>query len=342
MTTTIRAPGTLDYVAAIRLEERLRDLPPDDEYHFDFGSMTWAQPLGMLYVSHAIRSFVAEHRRARITAVNFSEPGNACHGYCAHVGFFKAFGLDFGNQPGAARGSSTYLPITEMSVPDIKAEAFDTGRLVPEFVELKSFELAGVLTQARDGDIRAALGFSVREILRNAVEHSESDRVWFCGQWWPTKQLARIAILDEGIGLRTSLSANPYLHVRDDKDALRFALLPGISGKFFKGSTQNSWDNAGFGLYMTSALARAGGMFVMVSGGRGVDWSGSGRRYFDANLAGTAIEVELPTSAAAGLDERLEAVAKRGEHIEHVCARLLETGGLLSGDSASKLLRGDL
>lgn len=342
MATTITVPSTLNLTSAIKLVETLRSVPGDSEYNFDFLSMGWAEPLGMLYVAHAIREFVSAHRGTNMTASNFSGVGSACHSYCAHMGFFKTFGLSHGNLPGEAKGSSSYVPISEVLVPDLKAEAFDTGQSVQCLVQEKSLDLARVLTQAKQCDIRDALAFSFREILRNAVEHSESDRMWVCAQYWPSKKMATIGILDEGIGLRASLGTNPYLNVKDDKDAIRFALLPGISGKFFAGSKENQWDNAGYGLYMTSSLARAGGSFTIVSGACGLSWGRRSRSYFVANMSGTALEVTLDTSVVTGLDERLDQFVRHGEHIERVCARLLETGGLLSGESASKLLRGDI
>jgi len=249
---------------AIEFTGRITGTPADDEYVFDFGSLTWAEPLGGLYAANALRSFTAERQPSKLRATNYKE--TSCRSYLSHIGFFRAFGLRFGNEPGVARGSSTYLPITRIEIAELHAEAFDTGRSLTDLIQRKADDLVNVLTQRTGGAGREAMVYAFREIIRNVAEHSESPNLWYSAQVWPRNGAATIAMLDKGIGLCESLTHNPHLHVTDDRDAIRFALLPGVSGRAFKGSRVNRYDNAGFGLFMTSALGRIGGGFSIVSG----------------------------------------------------------------------------
>ena len=82
-----------------------------------------------------------------------------------------------------------------------------------------------------------------------------------------------VAILDVGLGVRHGLRNNPDLNITSDRDALHLALLPGISGKMYRGVKRRSndaWQNSGFGLYMTSRICRAGGSFFIASSGAGM------------------------------------------------------------------------
>lgn len=337
--TTIALPKSLNRQGAVEFVRELGKTPEDNEYMFDFGPLSWAEPLGLLYAGGAIRRFLIE--RLNRATFRYSNVGlNDCHGYCAHVGFFRAFFIKYGNEPGAASGSTTYLPITKVVVADLKAEAHDRGEALSDAVHARGVALARVLAQGRSRELEGALAFSFREIIRNAAEHSDSELLWYCGQYWPTRRIATIAILDEGIGLRESLSANPYLNVEDDKDAIRFALLPGISGKFFPKSRLNRWGNAGYGLFMTSQLARRGGSFVMLSGQQGVSFgSGSLKQYFDSDLNGTALSLTLSLDSLGNFDEKLKEITSRGERLEKRIARQVEGEMFLSGEAASKLWR---
>lgn len=69
--------------------------------------------------------------------------------------------------------------------------------------------------------------------MRNVVEHSKLDLIEYCGQYWPSRHMVEVAILDVGNGVRRGLRHNPYLNISSDRDALHLALLPWVSGKRF-------------------------------------------------------------------------------------------------------------
>lgn len=329
-------PPTFDLENAIRFAAQLQALPHSEECQFDFSTMTCAEPLGLLYGAQAIRRFLDARRGdTKFTAVRFHE--NDCHGYCAHVGFFRTLGLDWGKRPGAPPGSSRYIPITELEIAEIHGRALDEGYSAKEYLKRKSQALAQVLTQTKSGDLVEALSYSFREMLWNALEHSEAPKVSYVAQYWPAKGRVTFAVLDEGIGLRASLAPNSGLRIRDDRDAIRYAILPGVSGKAFAGSRINRWDDKGLGLFMTCTLARAAGRFLMVSGTEGLRWDPARKRYFGSDLPGTALEVTLEMEAIRDIDATLEAIRLRGEHLE----QMMRAAGHFSEECASRLLSGD-
>jgi hypothetical protein len=130
-------------------------------------------------------------------------------------------------------------------------------------------------------------------VSSSAVEHSESAEFEYCGQYWPTQERVEVAILDCGIGVHKSLSANPNLKILSDDHALRLALLPGISGKTSAGNKiqeYDHWANSGYGLYLTSRLCAVGGSFFICSDKRGLLRKGDGQdKYYDCSFQGTAL-----------------------------------------------------
>jgi len=328
-------PSSLSLESLIQFCEQLAKLPELDLYEFDFSKLSWTPPFGMLFLSEAIRRYRAERPGARFRALNFDEKG-----YPAYMGFFQAFGLDFGNEPGAAQGSSRYLPLRRLQFSDFEEDAALKGGAPQDAVERHANELANVLSQQTSGPLADTLSYALREILRNSLEHSGAAEVGYCAQYWPSQQKVEIAILDSGVGMLESLSRNPHLEVNSHSDALNHGLLPGVSGSFYEGVRvryDDDWQNSGFGLYMTSRLCGSGGSFLIMSGDAALllkpDKNGLSVPFFQ----GTAIRATLKTHQMAPLARRLEQYRKEGESI----AAGLGKTDRLTASMASRMLSRD-
>ncbi|TDR31968.1 hypothetical protein [Hydromonas duriensis] len=284
-----------------------------DEIVFDFRFLEHIEPFGMAYVSSQISEVYKcqSKRGVRFKAQNYKEKS-----YLAHMGFFKAFGLDFGKSPGQAGGSSSYLPLTIINIEDIKKEAFEKGEAIGNLIEAKSSSLARMLIRADSGELFDTLTYSLREVMRNVVEHSNSSVLEFCAQFWPTKNKVEIVVLDLGVGIKNSLSNNPYLSMSCDRDALQLSLLPGVSGKMYKGVKKNHndvWQNSGFGLYMTSRIARTGGEFFIASGKSGLLLKLGQKINFDlVGFSGTVLRMVINTSSLKDLKSQLKKFKNEG------------------------------
>lgn len=143
-----------------------------------------------------------------------------------------------------------------------------------------------------DSELAAALKYSLTEILRNVVQHSHSRIGGLVSAvFYPTKGIVEITIADIGRGLRPSLH-DAYSEINRDEKALRFALLPHVSGTFRSGDYGNMKDNAGLGLFFVKEIAsRAHGGFFLGSGGALVDVWGNkdgtmGKKYIIAENGG--------------------------------------------------------
>lgn len=287
-----RAPSSLDLSTALAFAQEISSAPDADEYVLDFSRMGHVEPFSMLLISSEFRKLARREHAPRLICSDFKQ----CT-YAAHMGFFRSFDLEHGNAPGQARGSANYLPITIFETRDVEQEAIAQRIEVGNQVESISKRMSAVLSGEDQGDMFDTLAYSIREIIRNVIEHSGAERFGICAQHWPTKKRVEVAILDRGVGLRSSLSRNPYVDVSDDKKALNYALMPAVSGKAFKGSRINAkgtWANSGFGLYMTNRICRNGGNFFVASGTTAMLLTkGQGKRYFDCCLDGTAVRMVI-------------------------------------------------
>ena len=132
-------------------------------------------------------------------------------------------------------------------------------------IEKESHRLATILAQPRSKVLVEALTYCFRELIRNVVEHAHTPALWLAGMSWPRRNYLQVAVLDEGQGVRKSLSMNDDFRFATDLDALRAALRPGVSRNIGRSPSREKLErfaeerhaspfrtmqNAGYGLYL--------------------------------------------------------------------------------------------
>lgn len=314
MSHTINVPQSLSFSNAVKFRDLICELDPEQDYVFDFRRVGHTEPFALLLVSDAIARF----RESQL----FGETRCRNHEHMTYqgvMGFFRAAGFDYGYAPGEAGGGANYLPITFLSMSDIKQQAEEQFKHEGVIVEERAHRIAAVLARREGGDLCEALTYALREVIRNVVEHSGADEVRFCAQHWPTKNRVHLAILDRGKGIRESLEKNPHLTIDSDIDALKLCLMPGVSGRMFAGVKRRKgdvWQNSGYGLYMTSRLAKAGGNFWIMSGRTAYGITSTAVR--ERNIApfrGTALRVSFDTTQLARMAANLARFHREGIEI---------------------------
>ena len=331
----IALPSKLNLMNTIKFCNDMWALEPAEEYIFDFQNLSFTEPFTMAYVSLELKRF-SQLNKGKCSASNFEHLE-----YQSHMGFFRAFGLNHGKEPGEAPGSSTYLPITILNIKELKYEAYDEGYEVGELLEKKAEIISEILTKNDTSiELIETLTFSIREILRNVVEHSNSEIIEYCAQYWPAKSLVEVAIFDTGTGIKKGLSTNPFLEIKCERDALHMALLPSVSGKMYKGvaiQKNNPWQNSGYGLYMTNRICRKGSDFFIVSNDAGLLFNHK-KTDLNCTYKGTALRLRINTKNLSSCNEMLATFREEGET---KALELDKDGTVIKASIASTMLRKD-
>jgi len=323
--TKVTLPYNLDAPSVLEFGATLASLPSFDVYVFDFRAVGHVEPFGMLLLAAMLRQFKTMRVKLSGGSVQCKADNFGHCTYASHMGFFTSFGLDFGNQPGEAAGSGTYTPISEIDLDQLRTEARNHGRDVHVLLEEKAFDLARLLTRSPDGNLVDTLGYSIREMMRNVLEHSESSKVWYAGQCWPQLDRVEVAVLDEGVGIRATLSRNPHLLIESDEDSLRQAMMPRVSGVAFKGSPRvryqpEEWRNTGYGLFLVSELCSSAGSFMLSSQSAAIERllgpDGIKREsHFQTQFMGTALRMVLQPSRLGKLGAVLKELLKSEKNL---------------------------
>lgn len=309
-TIEITFPQTLGVHEALELSQQLAGLPQAKTYAFNFGGWKFGEPFGLLVAADVIDRFRSGHPRSQFRALGYEHCG-----YAGHMGFFRRFGMKFGKAPGEASGSDSYLPIDFVDCAELRQKAADAYTELGEFIDSWSMRVAALLLQSGSGTLFDTVQYALREVVRNVVEHSESESFGYCGQYWPRSNRVQIALIDRGVGLKATLGSNPRLVIDSDRDAVQMALMPGVSRKGVLPKSRaayDPWANSGFGLYMTSRLCGEGGRFVLLSGTAAVELGNSVKHLHNGSLPGTALQMELDLDKAASLSTRLATFRDEG------------------------------
>lgn len=175
---TIKIPSTLTLQTALRLSLQLARIEGAASITAEFGGEGSVEPFAMLLISSELQRAAARNHVESFTCKNHERMT-----YAASMGFFGAFGYqDAPRRPGNKNGSSRHLPVNILNCEKLRDEAFSEGTEVGNIVESKAKQLAAMLCGADSGDLYDALSYSIREIIRNSVEHSESKQIGICAE----------------------------------------------------------------------------------------------------------------------------------------------------------------
>lgn len=332
--TTIDFAGHFDLNGAIEFANTLYGLPPSHEFYLDFQNTKFVTPFGMLYLASHLRH-IAKSTTIKLFVINYQH-----HSYLSHMGFFQSFGLNFGNLPGQASGSDTYVPVTTIPVQTFKHQSI--GNQIGQHCEDEGQRLAKILLREDKSYTYQVISYSIRELLRNVVEHSDASEISYCAQFWPRSGRAEITVMDDGKGVWGGLSTNPNLVIKTHNEALNLSLLPGISGKMYKGvkvQMSNEWQNSGLGLYVTSKLCSDFGSFFIASGNSGIHISNGNKKQYYASLQGTVVRLVINTRKITQSSNTLiQEIVKEGKAREEY----LRNCGTIQGDTASMMVTDEM
>lgn len=283
-------PGALDFT------RRLRE-SADEEIEIVHRDTSWVEPFGMLLAVCCTDELRNRGVDVRLTHVPEE-------GYARHMGLFDALDPTVPAPTSCYRSSDTYIAIDRRPRSWMQEETDRRGlSAVQDFVFEYSGTLAMLLTQDDDVNdpVNQTLQFCLSEILRNIYEHSQSEQLLLCAQYWPKLDRVDMAVADQGIGLRESLESHPYMRPKTDAEAVGYSILPGISGRAYSGMDRHldqrvEWENSGYGLYLTKRICADAGNFVLCSGTVGIAMSRSTQSTFSCGHAGTILGLRFKPS----------------------------------------------
>lgn len=168
-------------------------------------------------------------------------------GYLHRMDFLRHLGIDlpenFRRHPAADR----FVPVQSLT--------FASGN-----VDVIASEITQCVfpDTGPEDDTFQALQYVAGELLSNAKYHS-AGRAFACAQFFPTRNLVRIAVADDGLGIRGSFAGTTRENDAATPDsAIRLALQPGVSSALLRPNPNpyGGQNHRGVGLSITRILAK--------------------------------------------------------------------------------------
>jgi len=194
-----------------------------------------------------------------------------------------------------------YMKMCAYRVPERAGNHDDSDKMA----ELASTIADKLLPNHLDQEGRWAVRYAIKEVLLNIIQHSNSNRFFFCAQYSPKSfdnrnlsNTAEFAIIDRGDGLLKSLSRNgKYGAVKYHYEAIELCTRKGVSRLEDAEEADNVYGNRGLGLYLLSEFGKRGRGSVIISTGdttqiRRED-TPVDKGWYKNYISGTAIGVRL-------------------------------------------------
>ncbi len=271
---TIVAPkqlGDKDLINFFRTWEWLDD--PGDEVVIDLSKCEFIAPWALtLFTLYAI--WLGEEKGADVRIR--IDPESRVGAYAIQAGLFEL--LETERPVGAlATHTSRTTPLVQIK----------NSKDVPAFAASVT-----ALLRIEEPELEGAVRYSIVELLRNIVQHSRSPVGGLAmAQYYPNTGIVELAVADVGIGILQALQPR-YGELTDDLNALKFALLPHVSGTFGQGAYGSMQNNAGLGLFFIKEITtRTSAGFFLASGRSLVDLWGNadgspGKKYVYSGRGG--------------------------------------------------------
>jgi hypothetical protein len=142
---------------------------------------------------------------------------------------------------------------------------------------------------------RHPLQYALSELLQNALTHARREgrrdaAVWVAAQFYPFRDLVRLAVVDNGCGMLATLRNHPQMRDQTHLSALFTALLPRVSCNRDVGPFAQS-VNSGVGLTTTFHIAQAAKGGLTLASGDAVHSTQGKARTMDGYWNGVAVEM---------------------------------------------------
>lgn len=293
-------PRNLDLESSLKFCNNINIDNDSEEIVYDYKNMTGKlEPLGMLLVGSKIREIIRVHKDIPQADKNFEDKF-----YAANMGFFQSVNQNFGKSCYNGRGTDNFIRINCENIQSSYTKALELGfgSNITRYIEnIIAEDISQVLSRG-NSEIKEVIKFCIVEVIRNIYDHSKSKKLWYSGQFWPTKNLVEIAIVDEGYGIYNTLRNNKRIIVNNPEEALQLSIIPGISKNGATIRNKEVDGNSGFGLYMIKSICDIAGNFTLISSGKCLNIKNGKQEIYDANFSGTAIRIRIAPSKLKNIE----------------------------------------
>lgn len=234
------------------LLRKLQDGDLHDSVQIDISRVKFLTPAAIVAVLARCHAWRREGKAISLAGASSCE----ALGYLQRVDFFRHLGIEMDERFTRRETADRFVPVRSLN--------FASGNVDEVASEITRCILPG--THPED-DVYRALQYAAGELLSNAKYHS-GGRAFASAQFFPARNLVRVAVADDGMGIRRSFeNTSRESDAHTANDAIRLALTPGVSSALLRPLSQpyGGQNHRGVGLSITRILAKQAGRLTIAT-----------------------------------------------------------------------------
>ncbi|PRP50908.1 hypothetical protein C7B63_10905 [Bacillus halotolerans] len=297
------------------LEEKSYFVNKEDNLKFHFSNLNFIEPAGAIIFLSTIDRLQEDEIPYELESIQELERDAISYGET--MGIFQKLGLS------SARSFSegtNYIAPTKVVISELFASLDEQDESIETYYDEISTKivrkvLRNLAFQA-DEAVKDLFEFVLREIVRNIFDHSQTPHYYYGSQTYPATNSVEVVIADVGLGLLNTVPFNveeTWFDNPSDEDAIRKAIIPGLSAFSNHAYAPEDYKNSGYGLALVKRIIeKTDGVFSIASGKKTITYNSLGEFVEDCDLKGTLIRmrINLNNLNLVNFDEVLEDARK--------------------------------
>ncbi|MCF6281460.1 MAG: STAS domain-containing protein [Candidatus Polarisedimenticolaceae bacterium] len=271
----------------------------DKIIYLDASQVSFVDPTGLCLLAAICKQLTEEERRVELVNIDLN-----LEGYLARMDLFRECGIEY--KECFTRQNQAHSLVELRRIDERNEVNGVSNRIARSIVgsmpdynpNSEPDEMTGFrhLEQTEQ-----SLSYMFTELLENALTHGRragyiNASVWVCSQYYRSSKLIRIGVVDNGCGLLASLRNNSETELNNHYDAVRNALIPGVTCNRELGLDGFDSVNQGLGLSVIDRIIQlTGGRALYASGDAAIEKVRDNARHSDIPAwNGTIIGIEVP------------------------------------------------
>lgn len=263
---------------------------------FQFSSLSFIEPAGAIILLSTIdrlREDAIPYELESIENLN-----RDAISYGETMGIFQKLGLS--DARSFSQGTN-YIAPTKVVIAELFDSLHNQGKTIEAYYDdIASKIVKKILRDLgtdSDEDVRDLFEFVVREMIRNIFDHSQTTHFYYGSQLYTATNSVEVVIADLGLGLVNTIPFDieeTWFSQPTDEDAIRKAMIPGLSALSNHAYAPEDYKNSGYGLALVRRIVeRTNGYFSIASGKRSITYSLSEEIIEDCDIKGTVIRMRI-------------------------------------------------